>query len=200
MTMKRRTVEGTARIDSFDLADGDRKLSVSNTPYILDYDAGSDVNGDYITLLREDYELESIRIESKAAIKGSRQKFFLCPKCKKRVRFLYINSTGFKCRECSGVGYSLQQEWHDCIWYYEKGVQFAREYLSWTPPKDLVPVDFGGEVPERPAGMHKKTYRKLLKKFKWYQDMYHKRYDEELEKILYHCMCEEKRRLGGYVQ
>lgn len=40
----------------------------------------------------------------------SQKRFFLCPRCGKRVEYLYINNGILKCRKCSGVRYKGIQD------------------------------------------------------------------------------------------
>lgn len=42
-------------------------------------------------------------------ISGSNRTYFLCPKCGKRVRYLYTTELGAICRTCANVGYRSQQ-------------------------------------------------------------------------------------------
>lgn len=42
-------------------------------------------------------------------VSGSSRTYFLCPKCGKRIRYLYTTEHGIMCRTCANIGYRSQQ-------------------------------------------------------------------------------------------
>lgn len=184
------TVETTPRIDSFDLWDKEDLLLVYNTnpPLWYQYEAGIDE----ITLIDgNDKARLTIPIRTTTGIEP--QSFFICPCCGESKRFLYsIMPYYLACRKCAGLNYESQQESHlDAVGIYEAGVRFAEERLGWTE-KGACPADFPLYVPAKPKGMHQVTYERIMRKFRWYQKKYEKKYYEELGRVL--AQAEKERR------
>lgn len=98
--------------------------------------------------------------------------FWLCPCCGHRVRFLYFKGQGFVCRECAKLNYRCQQRTRDSVNPAYDGIRFAREKLHWEPLIDVVPADFPYMTPDRPKGMHRRTYYRYLARYRRYQEKY----------------------------
>lgn len=76
---------------------------------------------------------------------GGSRPWFACPRCARRVGVLYLRS-GFACRRCSRVVYASQSE--DALGRTWRKQQRAEARL--------------GERWQRPKGMHRTTYERLL--------------------------------------
>ena len=181
-------VEKTRRIDSFDLdyrRDGTIFTELGLAPCELvdtDFDFERNVG-------LEDYEIihpkthEVLRVHCEQLQNNSRQRYFICPVCSKRVRFLYFYY-GLRCRTCAKLNYHSQQRKHDYLNFVDEGLRYAREKLYYYPAHQVYPMDFPEENPPRPPGMHRATYQRRLKNFRWYQDRYERGMLEEYERIL----------------
>lgn len=98
--------------------------------------------------------------------------FWLCPHCGRRARFLYFKGQGFACRSCYKLNYRSQQRTHDSTNHAYDGIRLAREKLHWQPLIDVVPADFPYVTPDRPKGMHRRTYYRYLARYRRYQEKY----------------------------
>lgn len=98
--------------------------------------------------------------------------FWLCPRCDRRARFLYFNGKGFVCRECAKLNYHCQQRTKDSVNHFYDGMKLARDKLHWKPPFPMAPMDFSHVVPDRPKGMHWRTYYRYLVRYMRYQKKY----------------------------
>jgi hypothetical protein len=175
-------VEHTPRIDSFELDESDSLYDGKN---FYDYLMFMDCEADGLEILDDDMEVRA-EIFISEVVSKSRQRFFICPDCGTRTRYLYtVSKYKFRCRSCAGLNYKSQQEYRDCIDYYESGIAFAREVFDWTPPSGICPAEWDAyPLPERPRYMHESAYRKHLQKYKWYQKQYKKKAQEEVEAIM----------------
>ena len=173
-------VENTPAIDSFSIEDdfvcimlnGEVKRHIS----IIDF-------GDYITIgLKDGKELELYTEE--VQLRYAKQRFFICPKCEKRQRFLYFvcREFIFECRTCGYLQYQSRLS-NDCFYYYREGMKYAKEKLGFEDP-DAYPAMFPAIVPPKPKGMTVKVYEKCISKLKWYQDKYQMLAEETEKKIL----------------
>jgi hypothetical protein len=78
---------------------------------------------------------------------------FHCPGCGRRVADLYPKEAYFRCRKCCGVGYQSQRETPRA-----RGLAKAariKQRLGGTG-------EYGERIPERPKGMHRRTYERLV--------------------------------------
>ncbi len=78
---------------------------------------------------------------------------FCCPGCARRVADLYPGGDFFRCRKCCGLLYRSQRETRQARGL-KKSVRI-RQQLGGTG-------EYGEPVPERPKGMHWRTYQRLL--------------------------------------
>ncbi len=85
---------------------------------------------------------------------GSRRQWLQCPKCLRPCRILY-GGTRFRCRCCHGLRYSSQYEPPGL-----GGVDQANKIRRRLGDKDGSAFD-GDPFPEKPKGMHWKTYQRL---------------------------------------
>ena len=100
---------------------------------------------------------------------GGQQTFFLCPECGKRVRYLYLTGgRGFLCRACAKLNYKSQQQTKDSMVDYWKGMEYVKKHLS-PPPWPVDGFSFVRYRPEKPRGMHERTYMRHLLRFFRYQ-------------------------------
>lgn len=98
--------------------------------------------------------------------------FWLCPRCGRRVRYLYFKGRGFVCRECAKLNYQSQQRTKSSNNHFRDGMRLATEKLHWAPLIDVVPADFPYMTPDRPKGMHRRTYYRYLARYRRYQKKY----------------------------
>lgn len=93
---------------------------------------------------------------------GGERPFFLCPRCSRRVRFLYPARGLWLCRTCGRLNYASQQNNRDELAPYWKAVKLLRATFRLT---DIpVPMDLPYCVPPRPKGMHMTTYLRHMRK------------------------------------
>lgn len=115
---------------------------------------------------------------------GGQQTFFLCPHCRARVRYLYLDGRmGFLCRKCARLNYKSQQQTKDSMIYFDKGMEYAKEHLS-LPPWPLDGFSFCKWLPDKPRYMHDSTYRKHLIRFLRYQKRHEARTLSDLMRII----------------
>ncbi len=175
------TVEDTPYIDSFDLWGKEDLLWVYNTNPAKWYEYNGFI--DELELIDANGNVRlTIPIRTTEGIKP--QSFFICPCCGQSKRYLYsIRPYVLKCRKCAQLNYRSQQDYLDSIATYEAGMRYAEETLGWTV-KAGCPADFPSYIPDKPKGMHKATYERIMRKFRWYQKKYEQKYYEELGRVL----------------
>lgn len=149
---------------------------------------------DMITLSRdgEDYALvrvntiaqtmqinqQSIRISSTPCNYGGRRWWLHCPHCDRRCAVLYFASRGWACRSCNQLHYRSQQATKTDNWYYwhqaeriahvvDPSYRIADGFEVYYRSLDDGTAD---TFPERPAGMHRTTYKRLREKYVVYMD------------------------------
>lgn len=189
-----RQVERAARIDSFEAGklkdwdvlfayQGDGIIPLDCVHYTV-YGPGS--------LERETIELsyprsrwgDTLQLTRIPSGFGGTRAFWLCPRCGKRVRYLYFKDRRFMCRECACLNYRSQQETKDSVNHVRKGLKLADNRLHWTPPFPVAPVDFPHLTPDKPRGMHWSTYKRHLDRFRQYQAKYERDNLREMLSIL----------------
>jgi hypothetical protein len=99
----------------------------------------------------EDVE-EVVRFERTACNYGGYRMWFLCPNCWKRVAVLYGASKYFLCRHCYDLTYAIQQESRS-----GRLMEKARKIQQRLGGNG----DMSNFFPDKPKGMHWKTYQKL---------------------------------------
>ena len=82
---------------------------------------------------------------------GGRREWFLCPDCERRCAVLYIADRRFRCRSCNGLAYRTQHEKPD-------GRLLIKAERLWK----RAGCEFGGDDAERPKGMHRSTFSRLM--------------------------------------
>ena len=115
---------------------------------------------------------------------GGTRAFWLCPYCRRRVRYLYFNGNDFVCRECARLNYKSQQETKDSMRDYRRGMAFAENKLSVNPAFRPDGFDFCEYVPGKPKGMHGTTYRRYLSRFLKYRERHTARTMADLKRLV----------------
>lgn len=171
-------IERAERIDSFEVArvDGWGTLFTSGTiplecSRFVEYGPGLETDREIVELFRGQWSttLELTRAPSGF---GGHCTFWVCPSCGKRVRYLYFKDKGFACRICCKLNYCSQQRTHDSTNFARDGLKLARDKLGWEPPFSVAPVEFPYVTPDRPKGMHRRTYYRYLARYRRYQEKY----------------------------
>lgn len=178
-------IERAERIDSFEAGQIDgwgTVFSSSGVPLDCDHQV---IYGDHemelVKLADGRWILRLTRIRN--GFGGSRA-FWLCPRCGRRVRYLYFKNRDFLCRGCAKLNYRCQQRTHDSTNYAMDGLKLAREKLHWEPPFAAAPADFPYIVPDKPPRMHRRTYFRYLTRYRRYQKEYQKKLKAELSSLL----------------
>ncbi len=83
---------------------------------------------------------------------GGRRPWFICPNCNKRVAKLYSDGPRFLCRHCYRLAYTSQKERAEFRLLHK--VQDIRTRLGGS----AATMD---PFPDRPKGMHRRTYNRL---------------------------------------
>jgi hypothetical protein len=89
--------------------------------------------------------------ERPCGVKGPRLRF-ICPGCGRRVAELYPDWVHFRCRKCSGLGYRSQHKGREARGL-EKAARIKRQLGG--------SGEYADPIPERPNGMHRRTYERL---------------------------------------
>mgnify|MGYP001828587017 FL=1 len=94
---------------------------------------------------------------------GGTRKWFLCPNqsCSRRVAVLYGVGKYFVCRHCHNLAYSSQSE-NEALRAARKGRKIV-EKLGGDPYSDF--------LPDKPKGMHWKTYNRLIREAEYYENL-----------------------------
>lgn len=175
------SVERAPRIDSFEVMDqgydGALALSTEKERLLLDCDRYEEWFGD------EDYEFVDIyhpdpphrriahlRLARISNGFGGSRAFWLCPSCGERFRYLYLVRGKLRCRKCGKLNYKTQQDWRNSLYYFDLGVKFAREEFGCEFPPGFSVFDFKRFTPDKPEGMHRSTYDRLMRRYERYQE------------------------------
>jgi len=89
--------------------------------------------------------------ERRCGVKGYRLRF-IWPGCSRRVAALYLDGVHFQCRKCCGLGYRSQRKTREA-----RGLEKAARIKQQLGGSG----DYADPVPERPKGMHHRTYERL---------------------------------------
>ena len=101
---------------------------------------------------------------------GGQRYYFSCPDCGRRCRFLYFHRVRFKCRQCARLNYTSQQVTHGPEEAAHRMIRFIQSKFG--VEKSLAPIDAEYFIPERPKGMHQKTYERLRDELDDLQEQY----------------------------
>jgi len=96
---------------------------------------------------------QSVSLDRTSCNYGGQRKWFLCPRCWRRVALLYCAGKYFFCRHCLDLVYTSQQE--GPIDRIGRKARRIRERLGAST--DL----FAPAVYSKPKGMHQKTFERL---------------------------------------
>ena len=170
-------VEKVPRVDSFDLSETWGTVLCGNV------EVPAYRENDFCVLFPLTPNEQEIRLSEKRNGYGGAQMFFLCPTCGKRVRYLYFGGKDrlFKCRACCRLNYKSQQETRGDMFYFEKGVDFAKRHLV---PAQVDGFSFTDWIPDRPRYQHQSTYRRNLRRLAKYQERHALREMETLMRIM----------------
>lgn len=103
---------------------------------------------------------EKVRLEGvRNNYGGADRCYFLCPRCGRRSRYLYIYKQHLKCRKCAGLNYRSQQATKNDKLVAHKLIKFI--YDKFKVSESLSPQDAMRYYPERPKGMHRETHYRL---------------------------------------
>ena len=97
---------------------------------------------------------EHIFIDRATCNYGGTRTWFSCPACNARKAILYCASKRFLCRQCYGLNYSSQNEV-----YADRMIRKARKLRS----KLGASMDLQRPISERPHGMYRATFERLIK-------------------------------------
>ena len=97
---------------------------------------------------------EHIFIDRTVCNYGGTRTWFSCPACNARKAILYNASKRFLCRQCYGLNYSCQNEV-----YADRMIRKARKLRS----KLGASMNLRLPISERPPGMYKTTFERLVK-------------------------------------
>lgn len=94
---------------------------------------------------------ETIPLTETATAFGGRRQWLICLSCRKRCRVIY-GGMRFRCRTCMGLRYDTQYEP-----VFARAATRALKIRARLGSKD----GMDGPIPDRPKGMHRKTYDRL---------------------------------------
>jgi hypothetical protein len=163
------TVEETKRIDIRYMRK--RGFLKPNTQGTLSWSCGGKPNGNINFVTHDDYlqlnfrykehggewqpMQQKIRFDSTSCHYGNSRKWFLCPRCYKRVAILASDSPQFLCRHCNDLPYSSQNEGRlECL-------RSKRDKLG----KRIFSDYDNGYGFKKTKGMHWKTFTRLSQQF-----------------------------------
>jgi len=105
---------------------------------------------------------ESIEVEWTPCTFGGTRPWFRCPICERRVAVLYLPRPYCACRQCHRLAYpSTREAPHDRLL---SKAQAIRQRLGGT-------ANIVAPFPERPRGMHHRTYHRLKRESESYERM-----------------------------
>ena len=98
----------------------------------------------------QDIEEGVVIARSRSGFRGPRLQF-CCPGCGRRVTELYAHGLYFRCRKCCGLGYRSQRKGREA-----RGLEKAARIKQQLGGSG----DYADPDPERPKGMHRRTYER----------------------------------------
>jgi hypothetical protein len=128
------------------------------------------------TLLPDHYSVQydggsyRIPIEKQSCNYGGFRYYFHCPKCTRRMRFLYCSDGLFQCRKCLNVG------------YYSQRLRPSERYLVMTIRIGKYIKLRGGDLDRgiKPFGMHSNRFRRIVGRYRYCEDKSHQAIQREL--------------------
>ena len=93
---------------------------------------------------------------------GRARIYFICPKCNRRSRLLYLITARFKCRKCAKLNYESQRVGRGESLAAMRVMTFMWSRFKCSPPT-ADPNDIARHISLRPKGMHRARYERLLK-------------------------------------
>ena len=188
-----KTIEDYRRLDSFAFR---RYIEIFDTDYPHEiygpnFLCGGDIVYDglnNIAEIRYGKGYAPLSLNWVGGIDGSRSRlYFLCPHCRRRVRYLYNYEGFFVCRQCIGANYRVQQ-------YSTEGLKNIRRQME-----KIVEVDLGythwrvhhprGDITDlywipKPRYMRWEKYERLVTRYRGLQDDYYLRELYELRSLM----------------
>lgn len=181
-------VEECCRIDSFDLLRYADWFELLTSDYEINYPI---LGGNILCNLIENtakichngrkYPLGLSKVLNVDRI--SYRLYFLCPKCGKRVRHLYIKGGIYQCRKCAKLNYGIQQR---------SGLNLLRRKMYFLVVRKLQYVDWEVDHPDlciqdlwhipKPRYMRWKKYDAFMEEYRRLQKEYETIYNESLVK------------------
>ena len=118
---------------------------------------------------------EPVKLTYTACSYGGSRPWFICPinGCGRRVALLYGTGKYFACRHCYNLAYGSQQE--NRLDRLQRKLRNIRKRLEVEP--------YGDETPERPKGMHKRTYQKLMWKYHHYNNQVWNAFENAMSRL-----------------
>lgn len=99
---------------------------------------------------------------------GGNRLYYVCPRCKGLHRFLYPVNRHYLCRDCAELNYWTQQNRDAAL--IEHHIYRLHDLLKCYD--DLTAKELAEYIPDKPPGMHWKTYNRLVDKLETAQEEY----------------------------
>lgn len=96
--------------------------------------------------------------------------YFICPYCGKTARYIYMHKKHFKCRKCANLNYNSQQITKGEDIHARRMLKILRN--DFGIKESISAFDASMYRPERPKGMHNRTYLKHLIRYSKERDKY----------------------------
>lgn len=99
--------------------------------------------------------------------------YFLCPRCVRRVRYLYKKDGDYQCRKCAKLNYGCQQKSgrEEILHKMRHIVEEKLEYTWWQTDNPNTILPDLGYIP-KPPYMRWEKYENLIREYKDLQDEY----------------------------
>ena len=112
--------------------------------------------------------------------------YFHCPRCGKRVRYLYRQQKSYMCRDCAKLNYSSQQKsgMEEMRFKMERIVEKELGYTWWYKDHPDMCIQDLWLIP-KPRYMRWEKYERLLQKFRQLQKDYEREFWVGLSRICY---------------
>ena len=106
-------------------------------------------------------EVATVYLESTRMYFGGRRLWFRCPRCDRRCRVLF-GTWRIACRRCHGLRYCSQRETKE-----DRATRAMMKIVRRLDPDDPDPCN---DLPEKPKGMHQRTYDRLVERYEAYNE------------------------------